>query len=238
MAKKLKHGLIGCGGCGVGKHLASYAKHPQDVELYGVYDFEPEKARAAAEKYAVPHIFDTYEALLADPQIDTVSVVTPNVLHAPVVIAALKAGKHVHVEKPIAMNAVEAQAIVDAKNASGKKVMVALNNRFTDMAQFIKRYIEEGNLGEVYHARCGWHRRRGMPGWGGWFTTKALSGGGPIIDLGVHFIDLTLFMLGFPNPRTVSASAYCKFGNHIPAGAANPKGVFDVEDLATGFIRL
>ncbi len=243
MAKKLRYGLIGCGGCGVGKHLAAYAKYADDVELYAVYDFEPAKAAAAAEKYGVPHVFDTYEAMLADPKLDVVSVVTPNALHAPITIAALRAGKHVHVEKPIALNADEARAIVAAKDAAGTLVMVALNNRFTEVSQFIKRYVDDGHLGEIYHARCGWRRRRGIPGRGGWFTTKALSGGGPVIDLGVHFFDLTLFFMGFPAPVSVSASTYCKFANAPSGGtgtfaAADAAGTFDVEDFAAGFAKL
>ncbi|MHB9133191.1 MAG: Gfo/Idh/MocA family protein [Armatimonadota bacterium] len=241
MAKKLKYGLIGCGGCGVGKHLAAYARYTDEIELYAVYDFEEKNAQAAAEKYDVPHVFTSYEAMLADKKLDVVSVVTPNAYHAPITIAALNAGKHVHVEKPIALNAEEAQAIVDAKNASGKLVMVGLNNRFTEVNQFAKQYIEEGNLGEIYHARCGWRRRRGIPGRGGWFTTKALSGGGPVIDLGVHFFDLTLFFMGFPEPVSVSASTYCKFANAEVSSvfaAANTAGTFDVEDFAAGFAKL
>lgn len=237
MAKKLKYGLIGCGGCGVGKHLASYALYPDDVELYAVYDFEAEKAEAAAKQYHIPHVFSDYQQMLADAQLDLVSVVTPNKLHAPITIAALQAGKHVHVEKPIALNAIEAQAIVDAKNASGKKVMVALNNRFTEVSQFAKRYVTDGNLGEIYHARCGWRRRRGIPGIGGWFTQKALSGGGPVIDLGVHFFDLTLYLMGYPAPSSVSASTYNKFGN-ASKGKAPAKSVMDVEDFAAGFVKL
>lgn len=244
MAKKLRYGLIGCGGCGVYKHLSSYAKYTDDVELFGVYDFDPAKAKAAAEKFDVPRVFDSYQAMLAEKALDVVSVVTPNALHAPIAIAALRAGKHVHVEKPIALNAAEAQAIVEAKRASGKQVMVALNNRFTEVSQFAKRLIDEGQLGEVYHARCGWRRRRGIPGKGGWFTTRALSGGGPVIDLGVHFFDLTLFFMGYPAPTAVSASTYCKFGNAPVSkkaqgtfAAANAKGTMDVEDFAAGFAK-
>jgi predicted dehydrogenase len=231
MAKKLRYGLIGCGGCGVNKHLKSYASYTDDVELYGVYDFEPAKAQKAAAELHVPHVFDSVEAMLADPKLDVVSVVTPNALHAPYAIAALQAGKHVHVDKPIALNAQQAQAIVDARNASGKLCMVGLNNRFTEVNQFIKSYVDAGNLGEIYHARCGWRRRRGIPGRGSWFTTKALSGGGPVIDLGVHFFDLTLFFMGFPAPAAVSASTYCKF-------AGSGEGTFDVEDFAAGFAKL
>jgi len=246
MAKKLRYGLIGCGGCGVYKHLTSYARYTDDVELFGVYDFDMKKAKAAAKQFKVPHVFTSVEAMLAEDSLDVVSVVTPNALHAPLAIAALRAGKHVHVEKPIALNATEAQAIVDAKNAAGKKVMVALNNRFTEVSRFARRYIDAGHLGEIYHARCGWRRRRGIPGLGGWFTTRALSGGGPVIDLGVHFFDLTLYFMGYPAPVAVSASTYCKFGPTPESkktrgkgtfAVADPKGAMDVEDFAAGFAK-
>jgi len=247
MAKKLRYALIGCGGCGVGKHLTAYAMYPDNVELYGVYDILPAKATAAAEKYGVAHIFDTLDALLADPKIDVVSIATPNAFHAPYAIAAVQAGKHVHVEKPIALNAREAQAIVDAKNASGKKVMVALNNRFTESSQFARQYLQEGHLGEIYHARCGWRRRRGFPMHGSWFADKAQSGGGPLIDLGVHFFDLTLFLMGFPAPISVTASTYNKISAPTKKdqstakalfGGADLKGFSDVEDFAAGFVKL
>lgn len=178
MSKKLKYGLIGCGGCGEGKHLASYKKYPDDVELAAVFDADMAKAKGVAERNKVAKVCASYEELLADPTIDVVSVVTPNVLHATITIAALKAGKHVHVEKPIAMNAREAKAIVNAKNRAGRKVMVGLNNRFTETSQYAKRFVEERRLGEIYHARCGWRRRGGGNMFGTWFADKKLSGGG------------------------------------------------------------
>ncbi len=238
MSKKLRYGLIGCGGCGVGKHLASYAKYPHDVELAAVYDPDAKRARDAAEKFKVPKVYGTCEELLADKTIDLVSVATPTGTHAPISVAALKAGKHVHVEKPIAIDADEAQRMVDARNASGKKLMVGLNNRFTEISTFIKRYIDQGHLGEIYHARCGWRRRRGIP-ISGWFNSKALGGGGPLIDLGVHYLDLTLFFMGFPRPSSVLAHSVCKFGDNPKlVGQGKPEGIYDVEDFAAGFVRL
>ena len=247
MTKKLRYGLIGCGGCGEGKHLASYKKYADDIELAAVFDADSTKAKAVAERHKVPKAYGSCEELLADPDIDIVSVVTPNVLHAPITIAALKAGKHVHVEKPVSMNAREAQAIVDAKKRSGRKVMVALNNRFTETSQFAKRYVEEGHLGEVYHARCGWRRRAGFNMFGTWFADKKLSGGGPMIDLGVHFLDLTLYLMGFPAPAAVSASSYDKIAHppravksrdSVMLGRNKAKGKYDVEDIAVGFVKL
>ncbi|HEY3377867.1 MAG TPA: Gfo/Idh/MocA family oxidoreductase [Armatimonadota bacterium] len=246
MAKKLRYGLIGCGGCGVGKHMASYARYSEDVELVAVCDVSEASAKKAAKTYEIEHVFTDYHEMLKKMKLDVVSVATPNAFHAPATIAALQAGVHVHSEKPLATNAAEAQAMVDAKNASGKKLMVGLNNRYTETSTFAKKYVDEGNLGEIYTARCGWRRRRGIPGKGGWFTNKSLSGGGPLIDLGVHFFDLTLFLMGFPSPLSVSAATYGKFidlpsTTPLPAGTTNagdPNGVCDVEDMAVGFVKL
>jgi predicted dehydrogenase len=247
MAKKLRYALIGCGGCGVGKHLASYARYTDDIVLYAACDIVPGKAQAAAERFGMPRVFTDYADLLADPKIDIVSIATPNCFHAPIAIAALEAGKHVHVEKPIAMNAAEAAAIVAARDRSGKLCMVALNNRFTESSRFAKRYVDEGHLGEIYHARCGWRRRAGYAMRGSWFADKAQSGGGPVIDLGVHYLDLTLFFLGYPAPVTVVGSAYDKLvhlsNGKKPVetcilGGNTKKGHYDVEDLAAGFVKL
>jgi len=247
MTKKLRYGLIGCGGCGEHKHLASYKRYPNDVELAAVFDANPAKAKSLAERNQIPKVFSSYQELLADPTIDIVSVVTPNVMHAPIAIAALKAGKHVHIEKPIAMNAREAQAIVNAKNRARRKVMVALNNRFTETSRYAKRYVEEGRLGEVYHARCGWRRRLGGNMYGTWFADKKQSGGGPLIDLGVHFFDLTLHLLGFPAPVAVSGACYDKLAHPSKAdrrvksvmmGRDKAAGKYTVEDFAAGFVKL
>jgi predicted dehydrogenase len=135
--------------------------------------------------------------------------------------------------------------MVDARDRSGRKLMIGLNNRFTPWAQFAKDYVADGKLGDIYHAKCGWKRRRGIPGKGGWFTTKAQSGGGPLIDLGVHFIDVCNYLLGFPEPRGVSGRTYAKFATFGgPSSISSKKfadpehaGTYDVEDLAVGFVR-
>jgi len=145
----------------------------------------------------------------------------------------------VHCEKPASLTPALVQSMVDARDKAGKKLMIGLNNRFTSWAQFAKKLVEDGALGEIYHAKCGWKRRRGIPGKGGWFTTKARSGGGPLIDLGVHFIDVTNYIMGFPTPVTVTGETYSKFADGQPF---NPKasgytGTYDVEDLAIGMVR-
>jgi predicted dehydrogenase len=244
MAKKLGYGLIGCGGCGEHKHLAAYKRYPDEIELVAVYDADRAKAEAVAARHRIPTVCGSYQELLANPAIAIVSVVTPNVTHAPLAIAALRAGKHVHLEKPIAMNAGEARAIVAAKNRARRKLLVALNNRFTETSRYAKRYVDEGHLGEIYHARCGWRRRAGCNIFGTWFANKQMSGGGPLIDLGVHFFDLTLHLLGFPAPVSVSGACYDKLANprrpfrSVMLGRDKARGKYDVEDLAVGFVRL
>jgi predicted dehydrogenase len=131
-----------------------------------------------------------------------------------------------------------------AAQKSGKVLMAMRNNRWNPATRFLSDFINQGHAGEIYTGRCGWQRRRGIPGKGGWFTTKALSGGGPLIDLGVHFIDAAIWLMGNPRPVAVSGSTYCKFAHstfsdsaHAIFGEAKKDGIFDVEDLAIGFIR-
>ncbi|NLB56780.1 MAG: Gfo/Idh/MocA family oxidoreductase, partial [Lentisphaerae bacterium] len=167
--------------------------------------------------------------------IDAVSVCTPNALHAPVAIAAFEAGKHVICEKPLSVSAAEGAMMVEAGKKSGKLFMMGFNNRFRGDTQLLKKFVEKGDLGEIYYAKTGWLRRKGIPGLGGWFTTKSMAGGGPLIDLGVHVLDLTLWLMGNPIPTSVMGTAYAKFGpNYVKDG----NGTYDVEDLATALIKL
>lgn len=240
MPEKLKYGCVGTGGIADWKHLAGYSKIC-DVEIKAICDPNLTAAQKMAEKYSIPEVYKDYTEMLEKTELDFISVCTPNYLHAPVTIEALKRGIHVHCEKPIAMNAIEAQKMVDAKNKYNKKLMVALNNRFTNEAFFVKKYAEAGLFGEIYHAKCGWRRRRGIPSKGGWFTTKKLSGGGPLIDLGVHFLDLAMYFMSFPRAAAVSGATYSKFAenncrNNWSFGSEND-GTYDVEDIAVGFVR-
>ena len=237
--KKLRYGIIGAGGCGQGKHLSSYSLLTDDVEMVAVCDLIPERANAAADRFNMEAAYTDYNEMLREEKLDLVSVATPNDVHAPATIAALKAGCNVHCEKPASLTPALVQSMVDARDASGKKLMIGLNNRFTNWAQFAKKFVEDGGLGEIYHAKCGWKRRRGIPGKGGWFTTKARSGGGPLIDLGVHFIDVTNYIMGFPTPVTVTGETYSKFADGQPFNpkASSYTGTYDVEDLAIGMVR-
>ena len=243
--EKLKVAVIGCGGMGRGTHAKYYAGDPR-VELVAACDIIPERTQAVANAYA-PGIaqYMDYRELLKDPSVDAVDICTPNDLHSEIAIAALKAGKHVFAEKPDAVDAAKATAMRDAAAEAGKVLMVMRNNRFTDAARYLKKFAEEGRAGEIYAGRCGWQRRRGIPGKGGWFTTKARSGGGPLIDLGVHMIDLAVWLMGNPRPVAVSGQTFQKFAEgsdisdseHSQFGDKVKGGTFDVEDLAMGFIR-
>ena len=174
-----------------------------------------------------------------------ISVCTPNYLHSIVAVAALKNGKHVLCEKPDAINVKEAIKMKEAADESKKVLMVMRNNRHTESSRFLKKKAADGDFGELYCGRCGWIRRRGIPGKGGWFTTKEQSGGGPLIDLGVHIIDLALYIMGNPKPVAVSGTIYNHFSSgtdikdseHSKFGEVVADGIFDVEDHAIGFIR-
>jgi predicted dehydrogenase len=181
--------------------------------------------------------------MLENPDIDAVSVAVPNHLHAEVALAALKAGKHVLVEKPLARTIAEAQQIVEAGAASGKVLGTIFDKRGRCDMEYVGKLAHEGYFGQIYYVKAFWVRRSGIPGLGSWFTKKNLSGGGPLIDLGVHMLDLSLWMLGNPDVTTISASTFAKLG---PQGKGNwPRGRFqsvagedyEVEDLATAFLR-
>ncbi len=212
MSKVFKVGTVGCGGIWSGAHAQAWAGSA-DVKVVAVCDIVPEKAKLAADKAGLTEsaVYTDWKQMLAKADLDVVDVCTPNRLHSEVAVAALEAGKHVFCEKPDAVSVAEAQRMADAAKRSGKTLMCMRNNRFTAGAQFLRKYCQSGQMGEIYAGRCGWLRRRGIPGKGGWFTTKALSGGGPLIDLGVHMIDVAVWLMGNPRPVAVSGSTFRKF---------------------------
>lgn len=239
----LRYGCVGAGGIARAKHIKGYQNIP-DVEFVAVCDENEKFAKEVADKYGFNTYYTDYRDMLEKEKLDFISVCTPNFLHYPVTVLALEKSIHVHCEKPIALNAKEAQQMVDAKNRADKILMVGLNNRFTNHAWFVKQYADEGLFGEIYHVRCGWKRVRGIPGKGGWFTNKAMSGGGPLIDLGVHFMDLVMYFMGYPNPVSVTGATYSKFSENKCVNSSgwgmtgDDNGIMDVEDMAVGFVRL
>ena len=243
--KKLRIGLIGCGGICRYAHAPAW-KSDERAEIVAVCDILPDRAKELAKDFFPKAATTTdYRELLKRKDIDAVDICTPNDLHSEIAIAAFAAGKHVFCEKPDAISPAKALEMKKASEKAGKLLMVMRNNRFTEAAVIAKSFIEQGKMGEIYAGRCGWQRRRGSPGRGGWFTTKAKSGGGPLIDLGVHMIDLAVWLMGNPRPVAVSGNTWCKFAEEAgPADSAHSVfgdvvvgGTFDVEDLAMGMIR-
>jgi predicted dehydrogenase len=228
--------VVGIIGAGMGAfHAKGYKKCP-DVEIKTICDMDLDRAKSFAEEHGVKNVCADFKELLADDEIAAVSVCTPNILHAPMTIAAFDAGKHVICEKPIAMKAVQARAMVEAGKKSGKIFMMAFNNRFRGDSQLLKKLIENGNLGDIYYAKTGWLRRTCVEFVAGkWFTDKSMSGGGPLIDLGVHMLDLALWLMGNPKPVYVCGSAYSELG---PKRAAELGKPYNVEDLASAIVKL
>jgi len=231
---KVRIGIIGTGGISA-LHIRGYAKHPQ-AEIVAVCDAIEERAQKVATEQKIAEVYTDYKVMLKKAKLDAVSICLPNFLHAPAAVAALNAGVHVILEKPLAHTVADGKKIVEAQKKSGKFLMVAFHNRFRSEVQIIKKQIEDGVLGDIYYAKCAWLRRVGIPAWGKWFCTKEQSGGGPMIDIGVHVLDMTLYLMGFPEPVSVSASTYSKLG---------PKGLgfwgkpipIDVEDLGVGLVK-
>lgn len=239
--EKLKIGIIGCGGIANAKHLPSLSKLPELCEITAFCDLIPQRAQEAAEKYGAPgaKTYADYRELLADGAIDVVHVLTPNVAHAGITIDAFAAGKHVMCEKPMAPTAADAQRMIDAARRAGKKFTIGYQNRFREDAQTLYRACRQGALGHVYFAKAHATRRKAVPTWGV-FTNKELQGGGCLIDIGTHALDLTLWCMDNYEPESVSGSVYYELGK-------NPEGnkfgewapeTFDVEDSAFGYIKM
>lgn len=226
---------VGVIGLGMGRHHARQYEACPQADLVALCDVDEARLAEYTKLYPRATAYSRYEEMFESARLDAVSVALPNYLHDSVSIAALDAGLHVLCEKPMATSAARARAMLEAARRSGRKLMIHLNYRYTPAAQFLKRYVDEGGLGRLYYARTRWLRARGVPKPGGWFSRKELSGGGPVIDLGVHRLDLALWLMGYPRAVTVSASTYGLVG----ARFARQMGVaYDVEDLATALIRL
>lgn len=234
-------GVIGTGQVATTRHLPAFEKLQAEgkVRLVAVCDAHEDKVRAAAEKFGVLLVFTDYRELLAREDIDAVSVCTTNYLHKQPVLEAFAAGKHVLCEKPLAMNAAEGAEMVAAGRAAGRQFQVGYNLRFGPGAQAVRRFLDDGKLGDVYHVRAQALRRRGIPSHGH-FTDKSKQGGGPLIDIGAHVLDLSLWLMDFPKPVSVSGQTQTKFGhreNIIGLRGQWNRANFTVEDFASGFVR-
>lgn len=242
---KHKIGIIGCGGIAHQKHLPALINAAERIEIVACCDIIVERAMEVAQNYGAPDckVFEDYKELVALEDIEIVYVLTPNVSHCPITVAAFEAGKHVMCEKPMAATVEDAQLMIDAWKKSGKLFTIGYQNRYRADSQTLKRLCEEGELGEVYYAQAHALRRRGVPTWGV-FTDKAQQGGGPLIDIGTHSLDLTLWFMDNYEPAAVTGVTFEKLGHTLrPQEQGNLMGPwdpdeFEVEDAAFGFVTM
>lgn len=237
--------VIGCGTIANGAHIPSYMKNEKAAILY-FCDIISERAETAVSKYGCGKAIADYKEALADPQVDAISVCTPNHMHAEISIAALKAGKQVLCEKPSARTYAEAEKMQEAQAETGNMLSIGVVNRFNAGVNKIKELVDSGELGEIYHVYVSFRAERSIPGLGGAFTTKAIAGGGVLIDWGVHYLDIVMYCLSDPAIKTVSGKGFCKLAANMQEyeyksmWAENTKdlnGTYDVDDFVTGFIR-
>ncbi|MCL1845378.1 MAG: Gfo/Idh/MocA family oxidoreductase [Defluviitaleaceae bacterium] len=239
--KKLKAAIIGCGGIANQKHMPAIQQTGQ-IEMVAFCDDKGERAPKAAKQFGTPDakVYTNYSEALKNPEIDIVYVLTPNKSHSAISIAALDAGKHVMCEKPMAKTSAEARAMCDAAKKAGKLLTIAYQNRYRPESQFIKKSAERGDFGDIYFAKAHAIRRRAVPTWGV-FLNEEEQGGGPLIDIGTHALDLTLWFMGNYKPKSVMGNVYHKLNGNGDCGNAfgpwNP-AEFTVEDSAFGFITM
>lgn len=240
----MKIGIIGCGNIANSFHIPSYLKN-EKVEIKYFCDIIPERAEAAVEKYGCGIAVTDYKDVLKDDEVEAISICTHNYTHSIIAIDALHAGKNVLCEKPAARKYEEALAMQKAQHETGKVLNIGVVNRFNNGIRKIKELIDAGELGEVYQVYVSFRKHRNIPGLGGDFTTKAIAGGGVLIDWGVHFFDIVMYCCSDPKVKTVSAEEFKKLGNPISeyvykdmwAGPPKADGICDVEEGVTGMIR-
>lgn len=238
--QQIRVGVVGAG-WPAWQHMRGY-QALEGVEVAALCDINESQLKTIADEYGIEERYTDFEQMLSKGNLDCVSVCTPNRTHAELSIAAMKSGLHVLCEKPLASTSLLAQQIIEARNETGMVFLLGHQKRYTPEVRYLKGLIDRGELGEIYFARCTWVRRSGIPGLGGWFTTRELSGGGALIDIGVHVLDLGLWFMGFPEPTGVSASWGSHFGVHGTgtldyAGGPRKDGTFDVDDFAVSHVR-
>jgi predicted dehydrogenase len=241
MGKKLKVGIIGCGGIGENKHLPAL-EGIKEAETVAFCDIIPERADKLCKQFGTEKAktYTDYKELLKDESIDVVHICTPNRSHAAITVDSLEAGKHVMCEKPMATSYAESKKMVDAAKKTGKLLTIGYQNRCAPASLYLKKVCERGDLGEIYFAKAHALRRRGVPTWGVFLNEKE-QGGGPLIDIGTHALDLTLWMMDNYRPKSVVGSVYKKLGGKPDCGNIfgpwDPKE-FTVEDSAFGFVTM
>lgn len=240
-SKELRVGVVGIGWAGQ-QHLMAYDAL-DGVRIVALAGMEEELRNSLQAEYSIPNAFADWKDMLEHGGLDAISVAVPTFLHAPIAVAALERGIHVLSEKPIARNAVEGQAMVDAARKAGRVLDVAFNHRRRGDIKALKGVIDDGGLGRPYYAKASWLRRSGIPTLGSWFTNPELAGGGPLADIGVHALDYALYLLGEPKVVAVSAATHSELGPQGRGGGSRYSAqatshAFEVEDFASAFLRL
>ncbi len=241
----MKVAVIGCGTIANSAHIPSYLNNPK-AEIKYFCDIILERAEACVEKYGCGTAVQDYHEVLADPEIQAVSVCTPNNMHSVIAIDAMRAGKHVLSEKPAGRTYQDALAMQKAQHETGMTLNIGVVNRFNTAVNMIREYISSGKLGEVFNVYVSFRAHRSIPGIGGAFTTKAIAGGGALIDWGVHYIDIVMYCLGDPKAKTVSGETFCKLGKDIAGytyksmwaeNTRDVNGTYDVDDSVVAMVR-
>ena len=240
----MKIAIIGCGSIATSQHIPAYLKN-EEAEIKYFCDVILERAEKAVENYGCGVAVADYKEVLADNEVEAISICTPNNVHSVIAIDALKAGKNVLCEKPAARTYEEALKMQQVQHETGKVLNIGVVNRFNAGIRKIKELIDNGDLGEVYQVYVSFRNHRSIPGLGGAFTNLSIAGGGVTIDWGVHFFDIVMYCCGDPKIKTVSAEKFCKLGNPIEkytyenmwAGPPDSNGVCDVEEGVTGMVR-
>ncbi len=242
MSKTLRAGLIGAGAIAVRGHIPAY-REAKGVKIAAICDVNLERAKSVAEEMEIPAYYADYGEMLAAEKLDLVSVCSPNAFHAAMAIDALRAGANVICEKPMCLTYADAQRMMQTAETAGRSLTIGHHMRYQPATVKAHEMIQEGALGDVYYVKASYLRRSGIPGYGSWFTNKDLAGGGAMMDIGCHMLDLALWLMGHPKPVSVMAATYAKFGpqakglggwgaDHFGAGSR-----FDVDDLTSAFVR-
>lgn len=241
---RLKVGIIGVGGISQVAHIPNFQKI-EDVEVTAIADINEEKLKYVSQKFNIPKVFTDWEKMIEE-DLDAVVICSPNSFHAIQSIKSMENGKHVLCEKPICLTVEEAEKIFETVEKTGKIFMGAFPRRFIGETVVLKKMVENGDFGEIYYLKASYLRRRGIPGLGTWFTNKKLAGGGPMMDVGVHMIDMVLYIAGLTDPELVVGATFEKFKDKAVDGGwppfetrkgDRPTGKMEVEDLSCGFVK-
>lgn len=236
--------IIGAGKIVQVGHIPNFQSIP-NVSVVALCDVNEERVKAIAAEKGVAQTFTDYQTMLSEVKPDITVIATPNIFHKPMAMHALTAGSHVLCEKPLALSYADAKEMMDLAASKGLTLTVGSHYRWSDAIRAAKAQADAGFFGEIYAVRTVWHRRSGIPGFGSWFTRLDLAGGGSLLDIGIHALDRALFLMGYPQPVTVSGATFAKLGTQglglggWGADIQKPTGnaQFDVDDLSWAFIR-